>query len=119
MKVKWLFSNTKLVIKERSSAPAHEAPVGCFTVPALPLLTHLFMVVVTAPVHGTGPAGLSAGGDDALRIGPAAAAAVSTPISASTGGCGDGAAALSVPAGGSRILALGQLSTKTASRAPK
>ena len=75
---------------------------------------------VTGGIARAGPAGLSAGGDDALKIGPAAAAsAVSTPISASTGGCGGGAAALSVPAGGSGALASGQLSTRTSSRAPK
>ena len=80
------------------------------------------MVPLAPPVHGTGPAGLSAGGDDALRFDPAAAAAaavVSTPISTSTGGCGGDVAALSVPAGGSGALASEQLSTRTSSRAPK
>ena len=119
---------TRIFINEDlCPASQNEAPV---TVPALPLLTHVCGADVGGDGGGDGtsahdsvtggvacacPAVLSGGGDT-LRT---AAAAVSTPVSASTGGRGGGTAALSVPAGGAGILASGQRSTRTSSRAPK
>ena len=125
------FQHTKLIIKEKSSAPTCEAPVG--------MIHGSSSALTDTPVRGVdgggdgtsahdsvigelahaGPAGLSAGGNHALRIGPAAAAAVSTPVSASTGRCGADAAVLSVPASEAGGLVSGQWSTTTSSRAPK